>query len=158
VTLENTLDVTASTSGLTCSFQGGCPYTVTAAGLLTTLKDSPTDKIDVCGKPCVIDEANSSADAVQCTLPLVATAYSASTYDIVTEGTLHDGTWTGTAAAEEIAKVTDGKNMIDLVDSTATDCYFQVQYDENVVGVLDEAKFFISRLTDKDPFVGNLIF
>lgn len=48
--------------------------------------------------------------------------------------------------------------MVDLEDSTATNCYFQVQYKENHVGVLDEVKFFINQLTDKTPFIdGNLI-
>jgi len=55
VTLDNALSVTDSTTGLSCSFQGGCPYTITSAGLLTTLKDSKTDQIDMCGNPCVID-------------------------------------------------------------------------------------------------------
>lgn len=160
VTLDNTLSVTDSTTGLSCSFQGGCPYTITSAGLLTTLKDSKTDQIDMCGNPCVIDESTSTADAVTCTTPTLATAYSASTYNVVTPGILHDGTWTGTVNSdEELAKLIDVNNMNDLTDSTATDCYFQVQYKDNYVGVLDEAKFFITRLTNKTPFTGgNLIF
>ena len=48
--------------------------------------------------------------------------------------------------------------MNDMSDSTGSDCYFQIQYKENHVGVLDEAKFFINNLTDKDPFVDNLVF
>ena len=93
-----------------------------------------------------------------CTLPLVSTAYSASTFEIVTEGILHAGTWTGTASDTELAKLIDGKNMIDMTDSTSSNCYFQIEYKENHVGVLDEAKFFINRLVDKTPFVGNLVF
>lgn len=42
ITIENTLTVTDSQSGLSCSFQGGCPYTVTASGLTATLKASET--------------------------------------------------------------------------------------------------------------------
>ena len=48
--------------------------------------------------------------------------------------------------------------MIDMTDSTATDCYFQIQYKPDHVGVLDEVKFFINQLTDKTPFNGNLKF
>lgn len=92
-----------------------------------------------------------------CTLPLVSTAYSASNFEIVTEGILHDGTWTGTASDEELAKLIDGKNMIDMSDSSSN-CYFQIQYKENHVGVLDEVKFFMNRLTNKTPFVDNLVF
>jgi hypothetical protein len=31
-----------------------------------------------------------------------------------------------------------------MEDSTATDCYFQIQYKPDHVGVLDEVKFFIN--------------
>ena len=62
MTIDNTLAVTASTSGLSCSFQGGCPYSVTAAGLTSTMLNSSSNTIDVCGNPCVMDEAASDAD------------------------------------------------------------------------------------------------
>lgn len=159
VEIENTLSVTASTTGLSCSFQGGCPYEVTAAGLYATLKESSTDSIDVCGNVCAIDDEASTADTVSCTLPLLASAYSASNYEVVSEDVLHSGTWTGTASDEELAKLVNGKNIIDVIDSTSSDCYFQIQYKENHVGVLDEVKFFINKLTNKTPFSGgNLIF
>lgn len=92
-----------------------------------------------------------------CTLPHVATAYSAAQFEVVSAGLLHDGTWTGTASDTELAKLIDGKNMIDMQDSN-TECYFQVQYKENHVGVLDEVKFFINEMIDKSPYVGSLIF
>ena len=156
--LTNELLVADSTSGLSCSFQGGCPYTVTSAGLTATLLGNSANSIDVCGNPCVVDTEASDADQVTCTLPHVSTAYSADTFEIVTEGVLHDGTWTGTASDEELAKLIDGKNMIDMSDSTSTGCYFQIQYKENHVGVLDEVKFFINQLLDKSPFQDNLVF
>ena len=154
VTVTNAVTVSASTSGLECSFQGGCTYEVTANGLTSTLKGSTTDKIDVCGRSCVMDEAASDALKVVCKLPLVATTYSYSNYKVVSSGQLHDGTWTGTATATELAKLIDGTNTIDMVDSTASDCYFQVAYKTDHVGVLDEAKFFVNSLLDKTPFVG----
>ena len=43
ITVSNTLSVTSSTDGLSCSFQGGCSYTVTAAGLTSSLSDSATN-------------------------------------------------------------------------------------------------------------------
>ena len=48
--------------------------------------------------------------------------------------------------------------MIDMSDSTSENCYFQIQYKDNHVGVLDEVKFFINRLIDKTPFEDNLVF
>lgn len=124
VTVTNTLTVTDSTSGLSCSFQGGCSYSVTAAGLTASLSGSSTNWIDVCGNPCVINSDSSDSEQTTCTLPLLSTSYSATNYEIVTQGVLHDGTWSGTASPEELAKLIDTKNMIDMVDSTASNCYF----------------------------------
>ena len=44
-----------------------------------------------------------------------------------------------------------------MEDSTSG-CYFQIQYKEDHVGVLDEVKFFINEMTDKSPYVGGLVF
>ena len=88
------------------------------------MQNDETTRIDVCGNDCVLDEDASSSSAVVCRLPLISTAYSASEYDIVTVGELHDGTWTGTASDDELAKLIDNKNMVDMTDDTSTDCYF----------------------------------
>ena len=124
ITVENELSVTDSTSGLSCSFQGGCSYTVTADGLTASLQgDETTSYIDVCGNPCVLDADASDASAAVCTLPYVSTAYSAAEFDIVREGVLHDGVWTGTASDSELAKLIDDKNTVDMIDSDSS-CYF----------------------------------
>ena len=68
---------------------------------------------------------------------------------------MHAGTWTGTADAKQLPKLYDDKNLIDYTDATAEACSFQVQYKENHVGVLDEAKIFINNLLDKKPFIGS---
>jgi hypothetical protein len=81
------------------------------------------NSIDVCGNTCVVDEDASDASQTTCTLPHVSTAYSAAEYDVVTAGLLHDGTWTGTASSTELAKLIDGKNMVDMEDSS-TYCQF----------------------------------
>jgi hypothetical protein len=52
LTLENPLKITASTSGLSCSFAGGCNYEVSAKGLSTLLKNRANNQIQVCGKTC----------------------------------------------------------------------------------------------------------
>ena len=48
VTLTNPLSVTASTTGLECSFAGGCDYEITAKGLSTLLKDTTNNYVTVC--------------------------------------------------------------------------------------------------------------
>lgn len=154
VKLANAASVTASTSGLECSFQGGCKYTVTANGLTSTLKANTADKIDVCGETCVMDESSSDASKVDCTVPFVATTYSATNYKVVTAGAQHTGIWTGTASKTELARLIDGKNTIDLTDSTSSNCYFQIAYKTAHVVVLDEAKFFVNELSNKTPFIG----
>jgi len=124
VKLTNAVSVTASTTGLQCSYQGGCSYEVTANGLTATLKQNPADEIDVCGETCVLDEVKSTAAKAVCTLPRLATTYSATNYKVVTSGSLLKGTWTGTATAAELLKLTDGKNVYDMTDATATNCHF----------------------------------
>ena len=79
-TVTNAVSVTASSTGLECSFQGGCAYEITSNGLKATLKGSSTDKIDVCGRDCVMDEAASSPSKVVCQLPLVPTTYAVTNY------------------------------------------------------------------------------
>ena len=140
-----------------CSYEGGCSYTIEANGLASSLLDSESNSIDMCGNPCAIDEAASSPSETVCTLPHISTAWSAEHYDIVVSGMLHDGVWSGTASQSELAKLTDDKNMIDMEDSSSN-CYFQIQYKDDHVGVLDEVKFFINDLVDKAPYDGGLVF
>jgi hypothetical protein len=55
-TVTNSFTLTSSTSGLECSFSGGCAYSVTGTGLTATLLAPNTqDNIDVCGNKCVVD-------------------------------------------------------------------------------------------------------
>ena len=123
VSITNVLSVTDSTSGLSCSFQGGCSYTVTSDGLTSTLADSEVDYIDVCGNPCAISVAESDASQLTCVLPYLSTAYSAENFKIVTEGAL-SGTWSGTGSSAELAKLADGNNKNDFGANTSTNCYF----------------------------------
>ena len=47
----NALAATDSTSGLACSFAGGCTYTVTAQSLATMIRDDDSiNQVTVCGK------------------------------------------------------------------------------------------------------------
>ena len=71
-----------------------------------------------------MDEAASDSTKVVCKLPLVATTYSISNYKVVSPGNIATGTWTGTASDAELKKLTDGRNTVDLSDSTSSDCYF----------------------------------
>ena len=60
--LTNDLSVIASTSGLSCSFAGGCEYEVTSNSLAIMLSnDSTTNYISICDEICVYNETASSA-------------------------------------------------------------------------------------------------
>lgn len=60
--LTNALSVTATTSGLTCSFAGGCEYEITSNSLAIMLSnDSSSNYISVCDEVCVYNETASSA-------------------------------------------------------------------------------------------------
>lgn len=91
--------------------------------MTSTLKADETSYIEICGNKCILDEEASSAVDAVCTLPFVMTAYSAAEYDIVKEGVLHDGVWTGTADDTELAKLIDDKNTVDMIDADPN-CYF----------------------------------
>jgi len=67
--LGNALSVTASSSGLECSFAGGCDYEITAKGLSTLLKDSKLHYVSVCDQPCVYNDAKSTSDKAVCNIP-----------------------------------------------------------------------------------------
>ena len=71
-------------------------------------------------------------------------------------GIITDGIWTGTASDRELAKLIDGKNKVDMVDTTKTGCYFQIKYRDNYLGVLDQVNFYINKLKNKSDFEGNL--
>ena len=57
--LENSFSVRESTSGLRCSFAGGCKYSIKAPGLTSSLQDDSESRIDICGNTCVVDPADS---------------------------------------------------------------------------------------------------
>ena len=97
VTLANTVTVVAgdSTSGVISSFAGGLEYTVTKANVYASLLETG-NSISVCGNVCSLVASKSEKDKAVCTLPALATSYSALTYKIVQSGLL-TGTWTGSA-------------------------------------------------------------
>lgn len=82
VTFSKTQTVTSSTSGLQCSFAGGCQYAIEADGLYATLLDS-TNELQVCGSTCTLRDDLSSAAYAVCELPALATTYSIDNYKII---------------------------------------------------------------------------
>lgn len=157
---SNALSVSGSSSGLTCSFQGGCAYSVTANGLTSVLlpgEEAHENRIEVCGQRCEVDASASDASQATCIVPPIATSYSASNFEIVTADNVFTHTSSVTASAmDQVANLFDGDNLNDYVDSAAS-CFVEAQFLDSYVGVLDSIKFFINNLHDNTPFVGKLV-
>ena len=78
-----TLAITDSTSGLECSFAGGCNLEVYGEGLSSLLKnDTKNNFISVCDEKCEFDENLSDASKVVCKLPKMSTVYSNEAFKI----------------------------------------------------------------------------
>lgn len=154
VSFEKVQDVTASTAGLECSFAGGCTYAIEADGLYATLQDS-ANEIRVCGSPCELVDAESSASYAVCTVAELATTYSIDNYSITSARDL---------SGEEVFADSDPELLHDslTVESYTSDladgCYFGMTFKDGHVAVLDEAKIFIGFLADKTPYVDQLAF
>jgi len=84
--LNKALTATASSSGLSCSFAGGCTLEVTSAGLASLLRaDSTNNFITVCDEKCSFNETLSSDTVAACKMPPMSTVYSNSNFKIETE-------------------------------------------------------------------------
>ena len=148
------MSIGAGVTGLSCSFAGGCSYTVSGNGIAGALQSSSQNQITVCGSKCELDLAASSGSEAVCTLPSLATSYSAIAYDIVQSKEITTQ-WTGTGL--DLSRLNDGVNTKDSIDHTPQNCYAQVTASEGFTFAIDEAKIFLNGLLDKEPFTnGNL--
>lgn len=74
----NPFALSTSSSGLSCSFNGGCELSMTGtAGVQTLLRKNPEENyIKVCEQKCKYNDARSSAGEIKCDLAPVPTSYS----------------------------------------------------------------------------------
>jgi hypothetical protein len=80
------LTVSSATSGLSCSFAGGCNIEVQAEGLSTILKnDSTNNFITVCEEKCEFLESLSDSTKAVCKMPKMSTVYSNAQFKIETQ-------------------------------------------------------------------------
>lgn len=109
----------------------------------------------VCDNKCELDVDASSGSSAVCSLPALATTYSAANFDLARPSEL-SVTWTGTGSM--LSALNDGINIQDSQDSTASGCFAQVDARAGYTFALDEVKIFLNDLNDKAPFTdGNLI-
>jgi len=123
--LQVPLNIISSSSGISCSFAGGCPYQIEASGLASSLLGSPDNKIDFCGQECPLDVANSSVLQARCTVPALPSLYSVDNYKIKKAGPLaNKGVWSGTTSEVQLAKLFDEDETTVLEDNTQSNCFF----------------------------------
>ena len=83
--LSNPLDITGSSSDLSCSFNGGCSLDINAKGLSTLLDgDAENNYVTVCDRKCHFDKETSTDSISKCFLPEISTTYSNENFNIST--------------------------------------------------------------------------
>jgi len=159
LTVSNALSVTAYTTGLTCSFNGGCSYEVTADGLSNSIEQMPDENyITVCGIECEYDEDNSDDATTSCTIPALSTLYSDSTFSISEESNDLIGEVNfGTASDTDISVAFDGDLTVEF-DSDTAECYIGTAFKEGHIGYLSTVKWFIGEISDKTILSGVTTF
>jgi hypothetical protein len=151
------LAITDIPTELTCSFAGGCDYTITAPGLAGALEGTEGSSIEVCGNTCMFDAEKSSALQATCTLEPLVSSYSVDNYALAKPAVLK-GTWEGSADQAQLDKLNDGINTIDYEDS-GNSCSFKFQdAREGYMYAISEVRFFINGLDKNMPHVNNLDF
>ena len=132
----NALTVASSSSGLECSFAGGCTYEVSVnSGLASLFKHKPDGNyIQVCETPCEYLESESTSSAVKCKLPAMSTAYSNANFQISPpDNNLDSGVHFGTGENYELAL--DGIIATRNDDSSGT-CHVGMEFRAGYVGML----------------------
>lgn len=152
----NALAATDSTSGLACSFAGGCTYTVTAQSLATMIRDDDSiNHVTVCGQQCDLVEDDSSSSITTCTLPRLSTIYSNENFAIATESEdLDSGYYFGTS--DDNTTAFDGDLLQTPEDSNEV-CILGMGFKENHVGMISQVKYFMPDMSvdDKAVMVGR---
>ena len=152
--------VSDGTSGLQCSFVGGCSYelenTKALAALLKIGELEYKQKITVCNEECILSEEDSTPTKVVCKLPSISTTYSDENFQISTpRENLNSGVFFGTASDNSIAF--DGV-LTNTISDESQPCNTGMSFKEGHVGMLSQVKYFMPRLNDKSILVNNTFF
>jgi hypothetical protein len=80
-TINKALSITATTSGLSCSFAGGCTYAIESSGLTAALMNS-SNTVTICSNVCQLRLDLSDSNSAVCQIPSLATTHSVEEYRI----------------------------------------------------------------------------
>jgi hypothetical protein len=139
------------------TFGGGAEQIIAAPGLKASILAGKA-KVEVCGRPCVLLEALSTADQVVCETPAIQTTASVNEFTIEDSAAITGELQESPAGIGALAF--DGLNLPGARNS-GTNCYigtkFEGQNDSRYfVGVLNEVRFFMGTYPDKAVFNGKL--
>jgi len=141
------------------SFGGGAEQIIQAPGLKASIL-AGTAKVEICGRPCVMIEAQSDADQVVCETPAIQTTASVSQFTIEASAAITGELQESTEGIGALAF--DGLNLPGARNS-GSNCYIGTKFEGQnesryFVGVLEEVRFFMGTYPDKTVFNGNLKF
>jgi len=154
-TLSNPVVITSSSSGLECSFAGGCLLEITSDGLSSSLFDEENIYITVCENICVFDEDLSTSSVAVCEMPMLKTTYSMTAYNMAEIGAVYGVEYFGSEGSEP--EYAFNLENLDRNEDWNADCYFGTSFPEGYVGLLDEVKIYLGDLS-KYYYADNLIF
>ena len=153
----NPFSLTSSTAGLSCSFNGGCELSMTGtAGVKTLIRANPKDNfIKVCEQKCEFIDDSSSAEDIKCRLPPIPTTYSNNNFEIgKVQQELNSGVYFG---VDDVSKAFDG-SVFTRVDNNDKTCVVGMEFKQGYVGSLQQVKYFINYITNRDQYEDNLVF
>jgi len=156
--LQNAFALTTSSTGLSCSFQGGCLYSVSGTeGLASLMEAAPADNyIKVCERKCVFVAASSTAGEAKCLLPSLPTTYSNTQFEIepVSEN-LDSGIYFGA----DSAKLAFDNSIYTVPSETSSTGVIGMQFLPGFVGLISQVKYFIAEIpADRARYVDNVVF
>ena len=143
-TLVNALSISGTSTGLACSFAGGCLYEITAPGLSSMFKDNTKNSIEVCGKPCLYSDSDSTDNVVGCRLPMVSTLFSNTNFNIMLPSEdLKSHNHFGSNA--NFGKVFDNNNLNHANDASTT-CFIGTSFSFGYVGLISSVRYFLKDI------------
>lgn len=155
--LKRPFSLSSSSSGVECSFAGGCEYSVSGtAGIQQMFHSDPENNyVKVCEKRCEYDDESSTADEIKCKLPAIPTTYSNLNYGIgAVEQALNSGVYFGVSQAYKAFN----DDIFDIVNDNSNTCILGMEFREGYVGSLQQVKYFIDYITDRGQYENNLAF
>lgn len=150
--LTNAFAFTSTTNGLTCSFEGGCEFSVVADGLAAKVSEGSAT-INVCGKECTLLDSSDATTTV-CAVPAIHSIQSNTLFNQKPAAPLL-GANRISAGAGYLETAFDGNNVPGITGST-NGCYAGVEFGTGYVGVLESTKFFMDYFT-RANLVDNLV-